>query len=91
VPGAGTTAATPVGFEEDRVDAGAEDAADALDPSGCGLELRGADDVPEGMTVTLGDDVPFAAGLAFDEQPASARITNRIARRFMPLERTLRH
>jgi len=91
VPGAGTTAApTDVGFEVDRVDAEAPGATDVLDPFGFGLDLGGADDVAPAETLPEGDDVPFALGLAFDEQPASARIISSTARRFMLLERTRR-
>ena len=89
MPGAGTTLGpTDVGFEVDRVDAEALGETAPLDPSGRGLGLRGADDVPEGVAVALGEDVPVAPGFAFDEQPATARMMIRIARRFMLLERT---
>jgi hypothetical protein len=74
----------------DRVDAEALGATDVPDPSGFGLELDGADDVPEGAAVVEGDDVAVASVLGFDEQPASVRMINRIARRFMLLERTRR-
>jgi len=72
------------------VDVEALGAADVPDASGFGLGLRGADAVAPGEMLPDGVDVPFALGLAFDEQPASARMMNRIARRFMLLERTRR-
>ena len=74
----------------DRMDAETLGAADVPDASGFGLELEGADDVAPGDTLPDDEGVPFALGLALDEQPASARMMNRIARRFMLLERTRR-
>jgi len=74
----------------DRVDAEEPGAADVPDASGFGLGLKEREGVAPAETLPEGDDVPLALGLAFDEQPASARMMNKIARRFMLLERTRR-